>query len=286
MHYNYNKLTCTLEYGSGVNPSNSIGTYNPFRYRGYYYDSESGTYYCNSRYYDSQMGRWLNSDDISYLDPVTLNGLNLYAYCGNNPVNRYDTTGYSWESFWKGIGSALAIIGGIALCFVPGAQLIGAGLIIAGAGGLIGGAIGAATGYGFSAGWDVGTLIGGAIGLAVAAPQLWSLAANLTLPTLGWMSTGSSLIFGITGTVAVTVPVGAIAVGAGAMGLVMFAEHTSNKSPSKRNKHENGQAQRQREKFGGEKGDARRPYRKWKRNMPKILLPFIWFWDWLEDLFD
>ena len=54
-------------------------------------------YYCNSRYYDPQMGRWLNSDDISYLDPVTLNGLNLYAYCGNNPVMYFDPTGHFWD---------------------------------------------------------------------------------------------------------------------------------------------------------------------------------------------
>ena len=43
------------------------------------------------------MGRWLNSDDISYLDPVTLNGLNLYAYCGNNPVMYFDPTGHFWD---------------------------------------------------------------------------------------------------------------------------------------------------------------------------------------------
>ncbi|HEY8363728.1 MAG TPA: RHS repeat-associated core domain-containing protein, partial [Tissierellaceae bacterium] len=60
---------------------------NPFLYKGYFYDDETSLYYCNSRYYNPEWGRWLNSDDVSYLDPSSVNGLNLNAYCGNNPVN-------------------------------------------------------------------------------------------------------------------------------------------------------------------------------------------------------
>ena len=62
-------------------------------------------YYLKSRYYDPEVGRFITIDDISYIDPETINGLNLYAYCGNNPVNRYDSTGNSWNSFWKGVGN-------------------------------------------------------------------------------------------------------------------------------------------------------------------------------------
>ena len=53
-------------------------------------------YYLNSRYYDPQLGRFINADDISALDvtKVTINGLNLYAYCLNNPVNEVDESGY------------------------------------------------------------------------------------------------------------------------------------------------------------------------------------------------
>ena len=47
---------------------------------------ETDLYYLQSRYYDPETGRFLNSDAYSYLSPETLNGLNLYAYCGNNPV--------------------------------------------------------------------------------------------------------------------------------------------------------------------------------------------------------
>ncbi|MCM1289490.1 MAG: RHS repeat-associated core domain-containing protein [Corallococcus sp.] len=50
-------------------------------------------YYLQTRYYDPETGRFINADDISYLDPETLGGLNLYAYCGNNPVIHYDPTG-------------------------------------------------------------------------------------------------------------------------------------------------------------------------------------------------
>ena len=74
---------------------------NPFRYRSYYYDEETGLYYLKSRYYDPEVGRFITIDDISYLDPETINGLNLYAYCGNNPVMNVDPNGHKWWEFWK-----------------------------------------------------------------------------------------------------------------------------------------------------------------------------------------
>ena len=50
-------------------------------------------YYLKSRYYDPETGRFITIDDISYLAPDTINGLNLYAYCGNNPVMNVDPNG-------------------------------------------------------------------------------------------------------------------------------------------------------------------------------------------------
>ena len=76
-----------------------IGNVNPIRYRGYYYDEESGLYYLQSRYYDPEVGRFINADEIDYIEPDTLMGCNLYAYCGNNPVSRIDAYGTSWNSF-------------------------------------------------------------------------------------------------------------------------------------------------------------------------------------------
>ena len=60
---------------------------NPFRYRGYYYDVETQLFLVSSRYYSPELCRWISPDDIEYLDPESVNGLNLYCYCFNNPVS-------------------------------------------------------------------------------------------------------------------------------------------------------------------------------------------------------
>ena len=70
----------------------TVGAANPFRYRGYYYDSETGFYYLNSRYYDPVIGRFISSDSIVDTGQGVL-GTNMFAYCLNNPVNRADPNG-------------------------------------------------------------------------------------------------------------------------------------------------------------------------------------------------
>ena len=59
---------------------------NPIRYRGYYYDEDTGLYYLNARYYNPEWRRFISPDDTAYIDAETPNGLNLYCYCGNDPV--------------------------------------------------------------------------------------------------------------------------------------------------------------------------------------------------------
>ena len=61
--------------------------------RGYYFDDELGLYYLQSRYYDPEIGRFISADSIEYINPENVNGLNLYAYCGNNPVMNVDPNG-------------------------------------------------------------------------------------------------------------------------------------------------------------------------------------------------
>ena len=66
--------------------------YNPFRYRGYYYDTDLGMYYLQSRYYDAKICRFINADSYVSTGQGIL-GYNMFAYCGNNPVNYVDYSG-------------------------------------------------------------------------------------------------------------------------------------------------------------------------------------------------
>lgn len=92
-----------------------IGDLNPFRYRGYYYDTETGLYYLNTRYYDPETGRFISSDTTEVLDNAKNNigGLNLYAYCDNKPVSGRDDDGTM--SFWEKLAIAAAVVVAIAV---------------------------------------------------------------------------------------------------------------------------------------------------------------------------
>ena len=123
-----------------------IGHVNPFRYRGYYYDTETGFYYLQTRYYDPEICRFINADDyelISTLSEVP-GQLNLYAYCGNNPIMFTDETGESIVATLL-IGLVVAVIaaidGGVSAELSGGDFWIGFGV------GFVGGAIGYAIGF-------------------------------------------------------------------------------------------------------------------------------------------
>ena len=88
----------------------TVGKANPFRYRGYYDDEESGLYYLQSHYYDPATGRFLNADGVlgANQDPLSYN---LFAYCSNNPINFRDPSGESvWdEGLLLGIGIGIGV---------------------------------------------------------------------------------------------------------------------------------------------------------------------------------
>ena len=101
----------TYEYdawGNILSSSGRLAEINPLRYRGYYYDSETGFYYLQSRYYDPANRRFINADTYSSTDPGDAIGCNMFAYCGNNPVMRND---YSGDAWWHWVVATVAVVG-------------------------------------------------------------------------------------------------------------------------------------------------------------------------------
>jgi len=98
-------------YGKVISATGTLAEVNPIRYRGYYYDNETGLYYLQSRYYDPAIGRFISADKyVSTGNGFT--GYNMYAYCNNNTPKFADTEGdFPWLVI--GILAASAIIGGI-----------------------------------------------------------------------------------------------------------------------------------------------------------------------------
>ena len=87
--YEYDPFGVCTEY-----TQNNFVKLNPFRYRGYFYDDVSGMYVLKTRYYDPVTAQFLSPDHPDYLDPETIGGIDLYAYCLNNPVMYVDPTGH------------------------------------------------------------------------------------------------------------------------------------------------------------------------------------------------
>ena len=126
VRYQYNswgKVTSS-EDTSGV----SLATLNPFCYRKYVYDSETGLYCLGSRYYDPEVGRFVNADDtdVIFAKPQELYHKNLYVYCYNNPVVRRDIQGYFWETLFDIVSLGTSVV---EVCVNPGDPWNWAGLI-------------------------------------------------------------------------------------------------------------------------------------------------------------
>jgi len=146
-------------WGNPLTPSGSlastIGADNPFRYRGYYLDSETGLYYLNSRYYDSNVGRFINADDTNILDGGNYHMLenNLFAYCFNNPVNMTDEDG-QWPSWVTKVLIGTAVITALAIvtvCTAGTGTVLAAVAVGALQGAAAGAVVGAASGAAFGA---------------------------------------------------------------------------------------------------------------------------------------
>ncbi|WP_238475850.1 RHS repeat-associated core domain-containing protein [Clostridium manihotivorum] len=131
----------------------TVGVKNPYRYRGYRYDTETGLYYLQSRYYNPDWGRFVNADATSILQSAKgeLLGHNLFAYCTNDPVNHSDDSGYwklpNWAKISIGVAAiGIAVVATVATGGAAAPALIGA-LQVAGASAAIGAGIGGISGY-------------------------------------------------------------------------------------------------------------------------------------------
>ena len=142
--YSYNA------WGKVLTATGTMAAVNPLRYRGYYYDTDTGLYYVSSRYYDPEICRWINADSNVSTGQGFV-GTNMFAYCLNNPVATKDVQGnfVAW------------VVGGLV-------------------GGLIGGAVSALEGNGFAAGFiqgaTSGAIAGAGVDFAVAVAATGGLA--------------------------------------------------------------------------------------------------------------
>ena len=100
--------------------ASTLGKNNPFRYRGYVYDEETGFYYLQSRYYNPEVGRFISSDVLLSTGQGVL-GHNAYAYCGNNPIVREDTQGNLWGLIAAAVGAVTGAVVGAVTGAVTGA---------------------------------------------------------------------------------------------------------------------------------------------------------------------
>jgi RHS repeat-associated protein len=103
--YQYDTWGKLISVGGSL--ASTVGAQNPFRYRGYYYDTESGLYYLQSRYYNPEISRFISRDDTSYHKDQTGINANLYVYANNNPVMYGDPNGHSVTSMILNIASSV-----------------------------------------------------------------------------------------------------------------------------------------------------------------------------------
>ena len=122
-----------------------VGARNPFRYKGYYYDVETGLYYCRSRYYDPAIRRFISADDTQVLrDNLDMLGeKNLYTYCDDNPITRVDGDGQCWDIVVGAvIGAAMNVLAGGIAAAVTGQEYTVTDMIVAGFAGAVAGGLG------------------------------------------------------------------------------------------------------------------------------------------------
>ena len=155
---------------SGGTPSTTSIVYrNPIRYRGYVYDNETGWYYLQSRYYDPANHRFINADSYASTDSTDPISCNMFAYCGNNPVNRIDPTGEAW---WEwALAAVVVAVAAVAVVVTAGGAAAGMAAVAAVASGTAASSTAATV--------AAGVFIGSSVGLATSAYEAASTSRSL-----------------------------------------------------------------------------------------------------------
>ncbi len=176
--------------GNAITSATHIGNLNPFRYRGYYYDSETGLYYLMSRYYDPVTHRFINADDSDVIVlSQDLNDKNLFAYTDNNPIICIDDGGECWHIAIGAVIGAIVNVTSTIITNVASGKDWTDDIGIAALSGAASGAL-SATGVGI-----VGSIVGNAAigGFSSAASQIKN---NKGFDNFNWGEVASETVMG------------------------------------------------------------------------------------------
>lgn len=139
-----NIISITDNNNQEITDVTNIGLINPFRYRSYYYDTETNLYYLNSRYYNPEWGRFINADIMISKDK---HSKNLFIYCDNNPITRVEVDGAAWLFVTMvSVAAGVVAAGAKAVSNVVNKKKISDGVAAAGLGTAVGTFVGITTG--------------------------------------------------------------------------------------------------------------------------------------------